>query len=114
MTGIERLRDVACKETVMLTTILLEIADQIERETLPRPLFEDGEPAQWGEKFPEQPDSWEKLEEDIKKSECDYFGHEGLPCHANGICRAYSSDETCSECMQLDIVRRAKRLAGVE
>lgn len=49
MTGIERLRDVACKKTVMLTALLREIADQIERETLPRPLFEDGEVVQRGD-----------------------------------------------------------------
>lgn len=31
---------------------LESIASQIERETLPRPLFEDGEPVQFGDEFP--------------------------------------------------------------
>lgn len=31
------------------STTLTAIADQIERETLPRPLFEDGEPVQFGD-----------------------------------------------------------------
>lgn len=49
MTGIERLRDVACNKTVRLTALLRDIADQIERETLPRPRFEDGELVRCGD-----------------------------------------------------------------
>lgn len=65
MSGIEKLRDV-CKALkgspwcgTDIATIggepayekLSKIADQIERETLPRPLFEDGEPVQFGDEF---------------------------------------------------------------
>lgn len=65
MTGIERLRDVskALKGSPWcgtdIATIggepacekLSKIADKIERETLPRPRFEDGEPVQFGDEF---------------------------------------------------------------
>lgn len=65
MTGIEMLRDV-CKALkgspwcgTDIATIggepayekLSKIADKIERETLPRPRFEDGEPVQFGDEF---------------------------------------------------------------
>lgn len=54
MTGIERLRKEAMRWLALYDIEshgLLKIADQIERETLPRPLFEDGEPVQFGDRF---------------------------------------------------------------
>lgn len=55
MTGIERLRAraaiYACDGWEGDANILKDIADQIERETLPRPLFEDGELVQFGDEI---------------------------------------------------------------
>lgn len=74
MTGIEKLRAYAeaystikCAEILpritgkccgenndcnaCLKSTLDAIADQIERETFPRPMFDDGEPAQWGDEY---------------------------------------------------------------
>lgn len=61
------------------------------------------------------PDSWEKLEEDAKKTTCDY-AH--APLGENGLttcdgCRFYKS-KSCSKEMALDILKRAKKLAGIK
>ena len=57
-----------------------------------------------------RPDSWERLEEDASKDTCVYFGGTGhfdcSECSSGGI--------NCFRRMKLDIVRRAKALAGVE
>ena len=55
----------------------------------------------------EQPDSWERLEEDAKKSTCEYFDQS----HGCGSCGHYPSE--CSTDKDKDLVRRAKKLAGV-
>lgn len=57
-----------------------------------------------------KPDSWERLEEDARKSPCDYFGHacQCEECPANN--RSFHS---CNVSKALDIVRRAKAIAGV-
>lgn len=67
-----------------------------------------------------RPDSWEQLEEDARKGACEYAGaylkrdtidsHEcdGCRCDADGY------GPTCEQQMALDIIRRAKKLAGVE
>lgn len=167
MTGIERLRALANGDAShetgngwFLTAETIEsIAGQIERETLPRPRFEDGEPAQWGEKYeeadyvgtvdhicyswrderlvcrvwgnesavahmdrgplkrPEPPDSWERVEADVNKgSACRYFG---VPDSEEecGKCTAQWGDYdlmSCAESMARDVLRRCKKLAGVE
>ena len=56
------------------------------------------------------PDSWERLEEDAAKELCEYFGHSDddddcydCPAHNRG----------CIQFKSLDLVRRAKALAGV-
>ena len=56
------------------------------------------------------PDSWERLEEDAAKELCEYFGHNDddddcydCPAHNRG----------CIQFRSLDLVRRAKALAGV-
>lgn len=82
-------------------------------------------PTKWGEVrclsvTHTRPDSWEQLEEDARKGACEYAGaylkrdtidsHEcdGCRCDADGY------GPTCEQQMALDIVRRAKAIAGVE
>lgn len=82
-------------------------------------------PTKWGEVrclsvTHTRPDSWEQLEEDARKGACEYAGaylkrdtidsHEcdGCRCDADGY------GPTCEQQMALDIIRRAKKLAGVE
>lgn len=55
-----------------------------------------------------QPDSWEKLEKDACKSECDYFGFYSKPCDG---CPAVGRDINCREVVGRDIVKRAKALS---
>lgn len=66
------------------------------------------------------PDSWERLEEEADKDVVDYWGCAGRSCYA---CPAMIDGQTPSDrygCMsckiaeRLDIIRRAKKLAGVE
>lgn len=57
-----------------------------------------------------EPDSWAKLEEDAGKSYCKYFGKNDEECF--GCPNEHG--ETCSLAKAVDIVRRAKKLAGVE
>lgn len=63
----------------------------------------------------ECPDSWEKLEEDAKKTVCDFAlaprGEDGYAT-CDG-CRFYES-KSCSQEMKLEILKRAKKLAGIE
>ena len=61
------------------------------------------------------PDSWEKLEEDAKKTSC---GYASAPLDENGFntcegCR-FQKTESCHQEMILDVLKRAKKLAGVE
>lgn len=61
------------------------------------------------------PDSWEQLEEDVAKDPCVYFGMD-LTCSCK-LCPAKSDEDNllmCHVAMTLDIVRRAKALAGVD
>lgn len=56
MTGIDRLRGYAANlkgtdRHYAVGADVEAIADQIERETLPRPLFDDGEPVGFGDEF---------------------------------------------------------------
>ena len=55
-----------------------------------------------------RPDSWERLEEDAAKDECDYFGFYAKECCG---CPAYKPGD-CDKFKALDIIRRAKALAG--
>lgn len=60
-------------------------------------------------------DSWEKLENDAKKTSC---GYASAPRDENGLttcegCR-FQKTESCSQEMTLDVLKRAKKLAGVE
>lgn len=67
-----------------------------------------------------RPDSWERLEEDAKKGVCEYAGayrkSGTIDSHECDGCRfdAYGVCPTCEQQMALDIIRRAKALAGAE
>lgn len=73
-------------------------------------------------KKPEPADSWEKLEEDADKCVCEYAGAQksiadddkysciNCPYDEPGA----HTDKGCQERMRLDLVRRAKKLAGIE
>lgn len=79
--------------------------------------YPDGaiEPESLTHKKPEQADSWEKLEEDANKGVCDYAG---APVDEDGMttcdgCR-FQKHEECYQGMILDVLKRAKKLAGIE
>lgn len=64
---------------------------------------------------PEHPDSWEKLEEDARKTPCAYAP---APRDEDGLttcdgCR-FSERKECYREMALDVLARAKKLAGIE
>lgn len=61
------------------------------------------------------PDSWEKLEEDARKSSCDYAS---APLDENGFttcdgCR-FQNGGPCHLEKDIDLMERAKKLAGIE
>ena len=61
------------------------------------------------------PDSWEKLEEDARKTTCDYAS---APCDEYGLtmcdgCR-FQKGGLCHIKKTIDVVERAKKLAGIE
>lgn len=53
-----------------------------------------------------QPDSWERLEEDVKKNPCKYFG---MPDKGCDVCPG--KDSGCLDAYACDILRRAKAIA---
>lgn len=157
MTVIEDMRKIAWDlehgyELKGASHLLRELADQIERETLPRPLFEDGEPVQFGDEFvndkgdvlqvnritllddgrfilngwfkrerfkrPEPPDTWERLTAEVEAcdgSACQYFKKDHDPKnHSCEGCKAAESGKDCLVLAMDDVLRRAKRLAGIE
>lgn len=65
-----------------------------------------------------RPDSWERLESDAVKGVCEYTGAEptAFGAHDCDTCRFYGEHGKliCEQLMARDIVRRAKKLAGVE
>lgn len=64
---------------------------------------------------PEPADSWEKLEKDARKTACDYAP---APRDEDGLTTCYGcpfqKSESCSNEMAIDLVERAKKLAGIE
>lgn len=64
---------------------------------------------------PEKADSWEKLENDARKIACDYAP---APRDEDGLTTCdgcpFLKSESCSNEMTLDLVKRAKKLAGIE
>lgn len=74
-------------------------------------------PERLSHRAPEPSDSWEKLEEDALKYQCSYFF--GISEDKNTTCVncKKSSEVTGIPCrlnMQIDLVKRAKLLAGIE
>lgn len=64
---------------------------------------------------PEPADSWEKLEEDTRKQSCSYFGLDLPPALCEDC--PHGSRQTGRACWQnarLDMIARAKKLAGIE
>ena len=63
----------------------------------------------------ERPDSWEKLEKDARKTACDYAP---APRNEDGLTTCdgcpFLKSESCSNEMTIDLVERAKKLAGIE
>lgn len=63
-----------------------------------------------------KPDSWEKLEEDAKRVKaCDY-AHAPRDEHGITVCRdcRFMKSKSCRQEMIIDMIARAKRLAGIE
>ena len=58
----------------------------------------------------EQPDSWERLEEDAEKGNCEYLGRSQSSCDGCYL----NGKSACDEYVRIDIVRRAKALAEKE
>lgn len=79
-------------------------------------LFFAPEPSRVRHFKPEPADIWEKLEEDAKKDPCTYFGK--IKDLSTGCSECphgkQQSGFSCGQNMSLDLVERAKRLAGIE
>lgn len=63
---------------------------------------------------PEPADSWEKLEEDAKKSTCELAGMDVLDRCRDCVWGPTKTDFDCNEMARLEILKRAKKLAGIE
>ena len=64
---------------------------------------------------PEPADSWEKLEKDARKTACNYAP---APRNDDGLITCdgcpFEKSESCGNEMTIDLVERAKKLAGIE
>lgn len=69
------------------------------------------EPEGLTHKKPEPPDSWEKLEEDAMGRACELAGSGNLRC---GDCEWGKEGIGCQAMARLEILKRAKKLAGIE
>ena len=78
-------------------------------------LFFTSEPSSVRHFKPEPADSWEKLEKDARKTACDYAP---APRDEDGLTTCYGcpfqKSESCSNEMTIDLVERAKKLAGIK
>lgn len=62
-----------------------------------------------------QPDSWEKLEEDARKQSCSYFGLDLPPALCDDCQHGWmQTGRACWQNARLDMIARAKKLAGIE
>ena len=91
----------------------VEFTDWEENGTI---AWEEGWAFTHSQPNPESADSWKKLEEDAKKMTCDYAS---APLDENGLstcdgCRFQKGGRPCYMNKTLDIVERAKKLAGIE
>lgn len=59
-------------------------------------------------------DSWEKLEEDAKKTTCELAGMDMLESCRDCVWRPTKTDVDCNTTARLEILKRAKKLAGIE
>lgn len=78
-------------------------------------LFFTPEPSRVRHFKPEPADSWEKLEEDAKKQSCSYFCLDVPPVLCDDC--PHGQRRTGRQCWQnarLDMIARAKKLAGIE
>lgn len=57
-----------------------------------------------------RPDSWERLEEDAKKGNCEYLGRSQSSCDGCYL----NGKSACDEYVRIDLIRRAKALAEKE
>lgn len=57
-----------------------------------------------------RPDSWERLEEDAEKGNCEYLGRSQSSCDGCYL----NGRSACDEYVRIDLVRRAKALAEKE
>ena len=78
-------------------------------------IYKSADAPRLSHKKPEPPDSWEKLEEDARKTTCNYAL---APRDEDGLttcdgCR-FQKSESCNNEMTIDLVERAKKLAGIE
>lgn len=64
---------------------------------------------------PEPDDSWEKLEEDVEKPSCEYFGigPDNASCD-DCLYGPRQTGRTCWQSARRDMLARAKKLAGIE
>lgn len=69
------------------------------------------EPDDLTHKKPEPPDSWEKLEKDAMGRACELAGSGPLRC---GDCEWGKEGIGCQAMARLEILKRAKKLAGIE
>lgn len=69
------------------------------------------EPSVYQHKKAEPADSWEKLEKDAMGSACELSGSGHLRC---GDCEWGKEDIGCQAMARLEILKRAKKLAGIE
>lgn len=61
------------------------------------------------------PDSWKKLEEDAKKQSCSYFGLDVPPVLCDDCPHGQrQTGRACWQNARLDMIARAKKLAGIE
>lgn len=58
----------------------------------------------------ERPDSWERLEEDAEKGNCEYLGRSQSSCDGCYL----NGKSACDEYVRIDLVRRARALAEKE
>lgn len=78
-------------------------------------LFFTPEPSEIRHFKPEPADSWEKLEEDAKQQSCWYFGLDRQPALCDDCPNSKrQTGLACWQNVRLDIIARAKKLAGIE
>lgn len=84
-----------------------ELGCKVEMENMPFLC----EPDDLTHKKPEPADSWDMLEKDAMRSACELSGSGHLRC---GDCEWGKEDIGCQAMARLEILKRAKKLAGIE